>query len=438
MCSDPAFLALRSCGILVGVQPNKPELTPATSKPRRTPWVWKVLRWAVAASSLALAAFVLVSIAGMLIRLGGTSRDGRMAFPLQLRERTNVLIIGVDVTFNNRRQVVNLARADTLILATFDPFTRTAGFLSIPRDTQVNIPGYRGWWKINASYAFGGPTLTLRTVEQLVGVPVHRYVKLGPHSFARLIDAVGGVWVDVEQDMHYEDWWGGLRIDLKKGWQVLSGEQAMGYVRFRHDPLGDIARTQRQQKVIRALFQRLREPQTWLRAPQILRAVAENTQTDLTAHEVAALGWFLRRLGPDRIRTETLPGRFTTLFWRPDPARLRPLVLEMFYGLTPAEVEGTTVEILNASGLPGMARQIADRIALLGFRVVRVDSVPEVRWQTIVLSARAPSKVVRAVRDLLGVSAVSTSGHEAGSADLVILVGRDYARRAVSAKVGVP
>lgn len=392
----------------------------------------------MAASFLALAAFVLASLTGVLARVGGTSRDGRMAFPLQLRERTNVLIMGVDVTLNNRRQVVNLARADTLILATFDPHSRTAGFLSIPRDTRARIPGYPGWWKINASYALGGPTLTIRTVEQLVGVPVHRYVKLGPRSFARLVDAVGGVWVDVEQDLRYEDWWGGLRIDLKKGHQLLSGEEAAGYARFRHDPLGDIGRTRRQQKVVQALFQRLREPQTWLRAPQILQAVAENTQTDLTPHEVATLGWFLRGLRAGQVRTETLPGSFAPLFWQPNLDRVRSLALEMFYGLEPEAAAGTTVEVLNASGFPGMGRQAADRIAQLGFQVVRVDAAQQIRPQTAVLSVRADPKVVRAVRDLLGVGAVSTRGRGEGTADLVVLVGRDYARRAVSAQVAVP
>jgi LCP family protein required for cell wall assembly len=423
--------------MLGGVRPELGEPTPP-ARPKRAPWVWRALRWAVAASFLAFAAFVLASVTGVLARVGGTSRDGRMAFPLQLRERTNVLIMGVDVTLNNRRQIVNVARADTLVLATFDPDTRSTSFLSIPRDTRASIPGHRGWWKINAAYAFGGPALTIRTVEQLVGVPVHRYVKLGPHSFARLVDAVGGVWVDVEEDLRYEDWWGGLRIDLKKGRQLLNGEQAMGYARFRHDPLGDIGRTRRQQRVIQALFQRLREPQTWLRAPQILQAVAENTQTDLTAHEVATLGWFLRGLGPGRVRTETLPGEFAPLFWEPDPGRMRPLVLEMFYGLDPAEVAGTTVEVLNASGFPGMARQAADRIAQLGFRVVRVDTAPGVRPQTAVLSVRADPKVVRAVRDLLGVGAVSTRGREEGPADLVVLVGRDFARRAALGEVAVP
>ncbi len=376
-----------------------------------------------------LVAFLVASAGTVLVRIGWSTRDGRMAFPLQLRQRVNVLVMGVDVTLNNRRQPVNLARSDALLLASFDPATHTASFLSIPRDTRAAIPGHRGWWKINAAYALGGPELTVRTVEQLLGVRVHRYVKLGPQSFARLIDAVGGVWVEVERDLQYEDWWAGLRIDLKKGRQLLSGEQAMGYARFRHDPLGDIGRVQRQQKVVHALFQRLKEPQTWLRAPQILRAVAENTQTNLTPHEVATLGWFLSRLAPDRIRTETLPGHFAPLFWDPDPERVRALVLEMFYGLPPEQVAGTTVEVRNASGVPGTGLQAAERLQRMGFRVLRVEPDPEGQPYTAVVSTRGDTALAAAVRDMLGVGAVAARQRPEAQADLVVRVGLDYARR---------
>lgn len=376
-----------------------------------------------------LAAFLAAAAGLVLANTGWTTRDGRMGFPLQLRERVNVLVMGVDVTLNNRRQPVNLARSDALLLATFDPTTRTAGFLSIPRDTRAEIPGYRGSWKINAAYALGGPDLTVRTVQQLLGVPVHRYVKLGPHSFARLIDAVGGVWVDVERDLHYEDWWGGLRIDLKKGRQLLSGEQAMGYARFRHDPLGDIGRVQRQQKVVQALFERLKEPQTWLRAPHILRAVAENTQTNLTPHEVATLGWFLSRLGRDRIRTEILPGQFAPLFWEPNAEQLRNLVLEMFYGLEPDRVARTRVEVQNASGVPGTGLRAAERLRRMGFQVIRVEADADVQRLTAVRSTRGDAALARAVRDMLGAGAVATRPQPDAEADLVVRVGADYAHR---------
>lgn len=354
--------------------------------------------------------------------------DPRFGWPLHLRERVNVLLIGTDVTLNTRRQVIpNLARADTLILMSFDPLTRTASFLSIPRDTRTSLPGH-GISKINAAYAYGGVRLTVRAVEALLGVRVPYFLKMGADSFARLVDALGGVWVDVEKDMFYRDWWGSLTIDLRRGYQLLSGEQAMGYARFRMDALGDIGRIQRQQKVIRALFVRLREPQTLLRAPELVEWYRTRTYTNLSLQKVLTIAWFLRGLSSDRIRVVTLPGRFTPLFWQPDEARVREVVLEMFYGVDAQTVAKTGVEVRNASGVPGAAQDVAERLQRFGFPVIRVDGVPELRNQTAIVSHRGNAQLARAVREMVGTGALALRPSRSSIADLTVLVGRDYVR----------
>ncbi|MDR7613813.1 MAG: LCP family protein [Armatimonadota bacterium] len=399
----------------------------------------RTLRLLILLTPAALAGFLAWNLARSFSAAGiafllRPSGDPRFAWPLRVRDRVNVLLIGTDVTLNTRRQVVsNLARADTLILMSFDPHTRTAHFLSIPRDTRVYLPGH-GPSKINASYAFGGVPLTVRAVEDLLGVRVHYYLKMGADSFARLVDAVGGVWVDVEQEMHYRDWWGGFSVDLKKGRQLLMGDQAMGYARFRMDALGDIGRVQRQQKVIRALFARMREPQTVLRFPQLLHWFHTRTHTNLNLQKVLALGWFLRGVGTDRVRTATLPGHFAPLFWEPDEPRVRALVLEMFYGVDPQAVAQTRVEVLNASEVPGMAREVAARLARMGFPVVRVDLAPRPRNQTAIISHRGDARLARAVRETLGTGALATRPTPVVHADLTVLVGRDYAHRRLLAR----
>ncbi len=402
-----------------------------------------MLRRATLVALLLLAVFLGWSLARGLSQAGiallpGDGKDPRFGWPLRLRDRVNVLLIGTDVTLNTRRQVIpTLARADTLVLMSFDPHTRTAHFLSIPRDTRVHIPGH-GTTKINASYAYGGIPLTLRTVEELLGVRVPYYVKMGPDSFARLVDAVGGVWIDVEQDMHYRDWWGGLFIDLKKGRQLLTGEQAMGYARFRMDPLGDIGRVQRQQKVIRALFARLRDPQVVLRAPQLLHWFRTRTQTNLSVQKVLTIGWFLRGVSSDQIRTATLPGRLVPLYWQPDEGRVRELVLEMFYGLDPQEVAQTRVEVLNASGVAGMAREVAEHLGRFGFSVIRVEPAPQPRRQTAILSHRGNVRLARAVREMLSTGATATRPTGRLDVDLTVIVGQDYAHRLLARRTFLP
>ncbi|HXF83283.1 MAG TPA: LCP family protein [bacterium] len=345
-------------------------------------------------------------------------------WPLRLEHRVNILLIGVDVTLDNRRQVVNVARSDTLMLLSFDPQRNRMSGLSIPRDTRAMIPGV-GEMKINASFAFGGPSLTVKTVEQFLGVPVHYYVKLGPYSFARIIDAIGGVEVDVEKDMKYDDNWAGLHINLKKGRQVLNGEQAMHYIRFRKDSQGDIGRVARQQKLFLAVFNKLKSPATVFSAPALLRAFAENTQTNLSMTELITLGMFTARLDGSDLSFRTLPGDFGPVYWEPNQAQIRQALLEMMYGVTPQVLAATEIEVLNASGVPGLARQTAQRLERLGFRVVRVDTAAVPVERTTIIDRRGRAEVAQLLAELLGSRAITQQPGE--GADITVLVGRDAA-----------
>lgn len=350
------------------------------------------------------------------------------AWPLRLSHRVNVLVIGVDVTLDNRRQVVNVARSDTLMLLSFDPQRDRLSGLSIPRDTRATIPGV-GEMKINASFAFGGPSLTVKTVEQFLGVPVHYYVKLGPHSFAQIIDAIGGIEVDVEKDMKYDDNWADLHIDLKKGRQILNGEQATHYIRFRKDNQGDIGRVGRQQKLLLAVFDKLKSPATVLSAPALLRAFAENTQTNLSMTELITLGMFAARLEGDTLAFRTLPGDFGPIYWEPKPALIRQTLLEIMYGVTPQALSTTAVEVLNGSGVPGLARQTAQRLERLGFRIVRVDTAAAPVAHTTIIDRRGRTEVAQLLAELLGSKAIT---QEPGNgADITVLVARDVAGRFV-------
>jgi LCP family protein required for cell wall assembly len=210
-------------------EPRVPGLRPRRRWWRAIVWLVPVLLVVVIGMAVGLYVYVLSQVTA-----GSTSTQrphaGLFGRPFRLTDRVNVLVIGVDVTYDNRRRVLNVARADTLVLTSFDPERRRMVAVAIPRDTRVEIPGV-GTTKVNASFAYGGPNLTIRTVERLLAVKVHYYVKLGPDSFKNLIDALGGLEVDVEKEMKYTDTWAGLYIDLRAGRQRLNGEQVAGYMR---------------------------------------------------------------------------------------------------------------------------------------------------------------------------------------------------------------
>ncbi|NPV54826.1 MAG: LCP family protein [Firmicutes bacterium] len=238
----------------------------------------------------------------------------------------NILMLGNDVTYtDNGRPVEAATRADTILFLSMNPKLGSVHIVSIPRDTRVRIPGH-GIGKINSAHAIGGPSLTMETVSELLGLPVDRYVETDFRGFSELIDMIGGVIVNVEKDMHYVDTWGKLSIDLKQGRQKLDGDKALQYVRFRNDALGDIGRVRRQQELARALAQQVLQPSNIARAPQLVETAMKYVKTDMTSREMLATGWFVGKVASGHIETATLPGNFAPRYWMPDEDGIRELV----------------------------------------------------------------------------------------------------------------
>ncbi|MGH2404029.1 MAG: LCP family protein [bacterium] len=397
---------------------------------------WAVPVTVLAAGGLALGLY-LATLSQITVGTGEVAarrqRSEVFGWPLRLADRVNILIIGVDMTLDNRRRVLNVARADSLLLLSFDPDRRRISVLSIPRDTRAQIPGY-GQTKINASYAYGGPRLTIKTVERLLGVTVNHYVKLGAESFSQLIDAVGGIEIDVEKDMKYTDSWAGFSVNLKKGRQHLNGQQATGYIRFRHDALGDIGRVERQHKVLMTLVRKLRQPSTVLAGPRLLRAFAENTQTNLTPVELATLGVFALRTEENPLRIETLPGGFAPEYWDPDMPKVRALVADMVYGVSRDELTKTVIEVQNASGVPAAGRRVADRIAALGFRTVKMRTAPTTD-KTVIVDRSANPRTARMVAAVVGKATIRRQPDP--SASITVVVGREAARQPATSRNGL-
>jgi LCP family protein required for cell wall assembly len=159
-----------------------------------------------------------------------------------------------------------------------DTKTKQMSLLSIPRDTRVNIPKY-GWDKINAADALGGPELSMKVVSNLLDIPEKYYVQANFNGFKDIVDALGGVTLDVEQNMYHEDETdgGAYEINLKKGVQRLDGDKALQYVRYRDYAMGDIDRTKYQQKFLVALAKEMLQPSTILKLPALVPEISART-----------------------------------------------------------------------------------------------------------------------------------------------------------------
>lgn len=204
------------------------------------------------------------------------------------KERVNILLLGGDSRGLAEHEI---PRSDTIMVVSIDPVTKKAHLFSILRDTYVAIPQH-GHNRINAAITMGGPELAMKTVSNLLGIPIQYYVYTDFKGFIALVDAVGGVDIEVEKDMKYSDSADGHQydIDLKKGLQHLDGEKALQYVRFRHDALSDYARTERQRKFMTALLDELQSTSSIMKLPKILSSVDPYVETNLTVNEMLKLG----------------------------------------------------------------------------------------------------------------------------------------------------
>jgi len=243
----------------------------------------------------------------------------------------NLMVIGRDYDYTNGDQIVRTtrARSDMLMIGHLDFKTNTIRLLSIPRDTRVDVPGW-GIGKVNGAHAHGGPELSEQTVLTNFGIPSDHYVAIDFEGFQQAIDQLGGVDLTVDRKMDYDDNWGHLHIHLLPGAQHLSGEQAMGFVRFRHAD-SDFVRVQRQQALIAALKGKLARPQTLEELGPLLNTIDRHIESDMTDEQKIVLARFIQSTPHSSITMETLPsydgpGTFVSTDWE----KGRPMIARIF------------------------------------------------------------------------------------------------------------
>ena len=244
---------------------------------------------------------------------------------LVAKDKATVMIMGVD------ERADDVGRSDTLMIGTLDSDKNQAALLSVPRDTRVKIKGH-GFDKINAAYAYGGRKLTQETIESLLNTHIDHYIKINVHGFTKIIDALGGIDIDVEKRMYYEDPWdddGGLYIDLQPGMQHMDGKTAITYVRYR-DEEGDIGRIKRQQNFMKAVMDKLVSPTIIPKLPAIVSAVSDSVETDMSVSEILSFLGTLQDAKDNGLKSEMLPGKPVYIegisYWVPDISKTRQIL----------------------------------------------------------------------------------------------------------------
>ena len=205
-----------------------------------------------------------------------------------------VVILGTDVGGGNT-DVMYTLRVDNGVTK----------LTQVPRDTYIDSSRF-GPLKANALYAFGGPDAVKQELSKHLGRPVQHHILVNLSVIRRLGDALGGLQVNVPKRMFYNDNTQGLHIDLQPGPQVLRGRDIEGFLRFRHDELGDIGRLDRQRLLLKALFDQITKPENLVRMPALLAAAGKDMKTDLGPMEIGGL---ITAMGGTKLDAERLGGR---------------------------------------------------------------------------------------------------------------------------------
>lgn len=336
-------------------------------------------------------------------------------------DKYTIMVMGID------KRDDDVGRSDTMMVFGVDTKEDNISVMSIPRDTRVQIKGH-DYDKINHAYAYGGHELSKDTVQELLAVPINYYILVDIKAFENIIDAIGGVDIDVEKRMYYNDPWddnGGLHIDLYPGQQHMDGKKAIEYVRFR-DGEGDIGRISRQQHFLKAVLEKVLTPSVLPQLPEIIKQISNTVQTDMTLTDMIKFAGIIPDLKNKTFESSMLPGKPAYIkdvsYWLPDIKELRKDIISML-GLTmtdkmltdadetaqiyqkslpsglkildenntvkntdstakkekdektaPVKPQDITVMVINSSGINGAGAAAADILMHKGFKISSVET----------------------------------------------------------------
>ncbi|HNY10945.1 MAG TPA: LCP family protein, partial [Candidatus Wallbacteria bacterium] len=278
--------------------------------------------------------------------------------PIPTKEKYVFLLLGTDM-------LIDVNRTDSMILVMLSVPDNRIDIISLPRDCKIEIPGH-GAQKMNSIYTFeyvktksdiSSIKKVVSRIEEMSDIKVDYYVKVDLSGFEKIINLFGGVEVDVEKNMNYDDSKQDLHIRLKKGLQILDGKHSLQYCRFRHDRLGDIGRMQRQQKFLKALVNRMKEGRTLVRLPEIISGSLSFVTTNVDLPLLVALLGAIPEPSKLQACSHSMPGDFTenepVCYFLPNLEKYKKLMKDITSGdIVKIEAEKARLEADKAAAKP--------------------------------------------------------------------------------------
>jgi len=355
------------------------------------------------------------------------------------------------------------SRTDSLMLLTVDPTTRTAGILSIPRDLWVNIPGY-GYGKINTAHFIGeaygepggGPGLTVKTVEEFLGIDINYYARIDFNAFEKFVDEIGGIEINVPEEITVDPIGPGNTVTLQPGEQILDGPTALAYARNRETIGSDFDRAERTQQVVLGIRNKVLKlnmlPKLVTKAPVLYNQLSSGVNTNLSLEEMVKLAWLAAQIPTENIKHAVITPDMVTNSWSPegfeillpDTDKIRQLRDEIFTSTGPASpvaetVVGDPVEmmnqedarisVLNGTYTSGLASKTGEYLNNQGINVTVTGNAQELSEYTTIIDYSGKPYTVRYLVDLMHIDPnhIYSRYDPNSEVDIAILLGADWA-----------
>jgi len=362
-------------------------------------------------------------------------------------KRINILVLGCD-------ELEFAKHADVLMLISYEPRTRFLDVLSIPRDTKVPCSkelSWRRYRKISEIYALVyKKSKTIReaclsskkALEDVLEMEIPFYLQINYQGVVNIIDTIGGITVNIDEPMDYDDNAGDLHIHFTVGEKRLDGSEVLEYVRFRESILGDRGRIERQQRIFKLLTEKLRDPKMLLKFPKIYRNIRDNIWTNLNFWDFLALANEVRSFDYKNLRVQSLPGKSEYIrgvdYWVLDEKMAEEVVQVIMNSYRVGQraywpvYSGekldriVKVEVWNATDRKDLAYDVQRRLREYGIDAVRWGNFGIYKKYTIVIDRLGDIELAHKVAKIVGSKVIKTEIDKTRFVDLSIILGNDF------------
>lgn len=384
-----------------------------------------------------LALILILGVVAVATFLGKIRNDGVMEATVPAPDQpVNILILGFDVGDPEQVENYDIKRTDTIMVAQYDPKEKDLDLVSIPRDTLIKENGKN--YKINAAYQKGGDEKIKKLVENMLAIEVNYIFKIDYNAFRQFIDAIGGIEMEIERDMYYDDITQDLHIRFTKGTvEHLDGKKAEEFFRWRKNNdgtglvNGDIDRIENQHKLIQKVVEKCTSPSIVLKVPSIIDAVASNIQTNMPSSKILSYALDVVKIDTSTFKMWTAEGDFKDIAGQSYVVFNKDYNQELLDALHKSgdksvDKSKVGVMVLNGTKINGLAGEVKTQLELAGWKVVDVGNADTTSKSVIKTNDNNIKKEINNALPKIKKSDKKPEDTKYEQYDVVIVLGEDY------------